>query len=89
MQGATRRIAVLATLLLAAASPPARAAISNATDGPPAGGGVDTGYALVQLRGDPLSISPRTHPPQGKKIDFDSSTVRAVRAELSALRTDF
>jgi subtilisin family serine protease len=49
----------------------------------------DTTYALVQLRGDPLSTNPRTHPTQGKKIDFNNSTVKSVRAQLSAERNDF
>jgi minor extracellular serine protease Vpr len=63
--------------------------LSNTTDAPSTGGGVDTGVALVQLVGDPLSISPRTHPAQGKKIDFTSNSVKSERAQLSALRNDF
>ena len=50
---------------------------------------VDTGSALVQLKGDPLSTYVKTRPPQGKKIDFNSATVKAYRAQLSALRNDF
>jgi subtilisin family serine protease len=49
----------------------------------------DTGTALVQLNGDPLSIATRTKPPHGKKIDFSSSTVKSYRAQLSALRNDY
>lgn len=50
---------------------------------------VDSASALVQLNGDPLATNPRTRPPRGKKIDFNSSAVRAERARLAALRNDF
>jgi subtilisin family serine protease len=50
---------------------------------------IDSSLALVQLKGDPLSISPKTKPPQGKKIDFNNATVKSYRAQLSALRNDF
>ena len=49
----------------------------------------DTGSALVQLNGDPLSTYVRTKPPQGKKIDFYSNTTKSYRAQLSALRNDY
>jgi subtilisin family serine protease len=49
----------------------------------------DTSSALVQLKGDPLSTYTRTKPPQGKKIDFNSNTVKSYRAQLSALRNDY
>ena len=51
--------------------------------------GQDTNSAIVQLVGDPLSTSTRTQPPQGKKIDFNSSTVKSYRAQLSALRNQY
>ncbi|HLP81328.1 MAG TPA: S8 family serine peptidase, partial [Nitrosomonas sp.] len=50
---------------------------------------VDTSSALVQLKGDPLSTYVKTHPVQGKKIDFDSNTVKSYRAQLSAQRNEF
>jgi subtilisin family serine protease len=50
---------------------------------------VDTTSALVQLRGDPLSTYVKTKPPQGKKIDFSSNSVKSYRAQLSAQRNDF
>jgi len=53
------------------------------------GAGVDSGSALVQLAGDPLSTSPRTKPAPGQKIDFSASAVKAERARLSATRSDF
>ncbi len=50
---------------------------------------VDTTSALVQLKGDPLSTYVKTKPSQGKKIDFNSNTVKSYRAQLSAQRNDF
>ena len=50
---------------------------------------VDTSSVLVQLKGDPLSTDVRTKPAPGKKIDFNSDTVKSYRAQLSALRNDF
>jgi subtilisin family serine protease len=61
----------------------------HATDGDGQRASVDREYALVQLTGDPLATSVRTRPPHGRKIDFDSATVRSHRAQLSALRNDF
>ncbi|HET8640641.1 MAG TPA: S8 family serine peptidase [Pseudonocardiaceae bacterium] len=52
-------------------------------------GGVDNGSALVQLQGDPLSIGERTKPAAGRKIDFNSQTVKSERARLSSIRNDF
>lgn len=54
-----------------------------------AGAGQDTSSALVQLQLDPLSTAAKTKPPQGKKIDFDSSIVKSYRAQLSAARNDY
>ncbi|MBI3739036.1 MAG: S8 family serine peptidase, partial [Chloroflexi bacterium] len=59
---------------------------SDATNNGPR---VDTSSALVQLKGDPLATYIKTKPPQGKKIDFTSSTVKSYRAQLSAERNDF
>jgi minor extracellular serine protease Vpr len=50
---------------------------------------VDVDYALVQLNGDPLATYSKTKPAQGKKIDFNSATVKSYRALLSSLRNDF
>jgi minor extracellular serine protease Vpr len=50
---------------------------------------VDRSSAVVQLKGDPLSTSPRTKPAHGKKIDFDSNSVRSYRAQLNAGRNEF
>ncbi len=51
--------------------------------------GQDKGSALVQLNGEPLSTYVRTRPAPGKKIEFNSNTVRAYRARLAALRNDY
>lgn len=52
-------------------------------------GATDATAALVQLRGDPLSVSAETRPAPGRRIDFASSAVRAERARLAATRNDF
>ena len=44
---------------------------------------------MAQLNGDPLSTFVRTKPAQGKKVDFDSNSVKSYRAQLSALRNDY
>jgi subtilisin family serine protease len=59
------------------------------TDGPVAGADVDTGTAIVQLTGDPLSTYVKTKPAPGKKIDFNSNTTKSYRAQLSAERNSF
>jgi minor extracellular serine protease Vpr len=75
-------------------------ALTLAASGAIAGGGsvsdlgstaptVDTGSAIVQLNGDPLSTYVKTKPAPGKKIDFSSNTTKSYRAQLSALRNDF
>ena len=61
----------------------------RATDGTSVDPGIDTGSAIVQLKGDPLSTYVKTKPPQGKKIDFSSSTVKSYRAQLNQLGNDF
>lgn len=71
----------LAMAGISAAGPNDDAATAQAT--------VDTSSALVQLNGDPLSTYTKTKPPQGKKIDFNSNTVKSYRAQLSALRNDY
>lgn len=50
---------------------------------------VDRAYALVQLRGEPLSTYVKTKPPQGKKVDFNSSTVKSYKAHLASERNAF
>jgi minor extracellular serine protease Vpr len=49
----------------------------------------DPGSSIVQLAGDPLSVSPRTRPAKGKKVDFDSASLRSERARLAHTRNDF
>ena len=50
---------------------------------------VDRLSAVVQLKGNPLSTSPRTKPAHGRKIDFNSNAVRSYRAQLNAQRNEF
>ena len=50
---------------------------------------VDKSSAIVQLKGDPLSTYSATKPAPGKKIDFNSNTVKSYRAQLAAGRNDF
>ncbi|HEX5827732.1 MAG TPA: S8 family serine peptidase [Candidatus Limnocylindrales bacterium] len=50
---------------------------------------VDRAYALVQLKGAPLSTYVKTKPAPGKKIDFTSDAVKARKAHLAALRNEF
>ena len=53
------------------------------------GPAVDRSSAVVQLKGDPLSTSPRTKPAHGRKIDFKSNAVKSYRAQLKAQRNEF
>jgi minor extracellular serine protease Vpr len=83
---------VAAAALIAAAAPvgatsPQRTGVQS--DGPSAGATVDSAYALVQLKGAPLSTDVKSKPAPGKKIDFNNATTKSLRAQLSALRNDF
>ena len=77
--------AALATLTLAMVSVHA----AQRSDSTIARATQDNDFALVQLNGEPLAAYVRTKPPAGKKIDFNQTTVRAYRAQLSALRNDY
>src|SRR5438094_6803541 len=48
-----------------------------------------TSSAVDQLKGDPISTYSATKPAPGKKIDFNSNTVKSYRAQLTGLRNDF
>jgi minor extracellular serine protease Vpr len=50
---------------------------------------VDRLSAIVQLKGDPLTINSATKPAPGKKIDFKGNAVRSIRAQLAAGRNEF
>jgi len=87
-----RLLLALAVIVALAGAAPVGALSSKSSpssDAPAAGATVDTGSAIVQLAGDPLSTYVRTKPAPGKKIDFNASTVKAYRAQLSKLRNDF
>jgi hypothetical protein len=53
------------------------------------GPNVDRSSAIVQLKGAPISTNPSTKPPHGRKIDFNSNSVRSYRAQLNNLRNQF
>ncbi len=83
-------IAVCAGLLgLAMAAPPVAFGQASSSDAAVSRAYVDSTTAIVVLKGDPLSVAASTKPPQGKKIDFNSTSVKSYRAQLSALRNDF
>ncbi|HTL18508.1 MAG TPA: S8 family serine peptidase [Patescibacteria group bacterium] len=50
---------------------------------------MDNTRAIVQFDGEPLSTYVSTRPPKGKKIDFNSATVKSYRAHLAAIRNNF
>jgi subtilisin family serine protease len=50
---------------------------------------VDNTTAIVQFSGEPLSTYVSTKPPKGKKIDFNSSSVKSYRAQLNGIRNNF
>ncbi len=77
---------LIAVAMLATA---ATAGMRSQTDGGTSTPTVDTGSALVVLKGDPLATSEKTKPAHGKKLDFGSTAVKNYRAQLSALRNDF
>jgi minor extracellular serine protease Vpr len=66
-------------------SPRPKASADAFTRGPD----VDRSSAIVQLKGDPLSIHSATKPAHGKKIDFKNNAVRSYRAQLAAGRNEF
>ena len=73
--------ALVGSVQISASGSAARVAASEPT--------VSTDSALVQLVGDPLSVSPRSRPSKGKKIDFDSAGVKSERARLVSTRNEF
>src|SRR5687768_12365211 len=87
--GAHPRLPRLLTALAAVFAVSVAVVSASAASAPSGPATMDTSTALVQLAGDPLSVSPRTRPAQGKTIDFSSASVKSTRANLSALRNDF
>lgn len=79
--------ALVMSVPVGAAGPVRRSAVS--TDSTATRATVDRAYALVQLKGEPLATYVRTKPAPGRKIDLASSTTKAYRAQLAALRNDF
>ena len=89
MKRGTRVLVLLAILAMVILALPMAAGAAGGNDDGTIGPRVDKAAAVVQLTGDPLATDPRTRPPRGKKIDFDSTTVKSYRAQLAALRNDF
>ena len=81
-------VALVAFVLMIAVAG-ATAGGPTVTDGASASPSIDTGSAIVQLNGDPLSTYVKTKPAHGKKIDFSNTTVKSYRAQLNGLRNDF
>ena len=77
--------ALVAVAPAGAASRASRATSDTLTSRPT----VDRAYALVQLKGAPLSTSAQTKPAAGKKVDLTSATTKSYRALLSAQRNTF
>jgi minor extracellular serine protease Vpr len=81
-------VALVAFVLMIAVAG-ATAGGPTVTDGASASPSIDTGSAIVQLNGDPLSTYVKTKPAHGKKVDFSNTTVKSYRARLNGLRNDF
>lgn len=86
---AAATVTMVAATAAGGATPAAPAGVDPNTDGAATSASVDTGSAIVQLAAAPLSTAPRTHPAQGKKIDFSSAAVKSQRALLAKQRNDF
>ncbi len=86
-----RRTPFMASVLCAAVALalPALAQAAPQSDSSTARAMQDTGYALVQLQGEPLAAYVKTKPARGKKVDFGNTTTKSYRAQLSALRNDY
>ncbi len=62
---------------------------SNTSDAVQKGANIDASSAIVQLKGDALADYVKTHPTQGKKIDFTNTSVKSYQAQLAALRNQY
>jgi subtilisin family serine protease len=82
-------LALIACLALAAPAGAARPAAGDSTDATVNRAELTRQYALVQLKGAPLSTSAKTRPSGGKRINFSSETTKSYRAQLAAIRTQY
>jgi minor extracellular serine protease Vpr len=82
-------IAAIAVLVAVAPAGAASRASRPTSDSLASRSTVDKAYALVQLKGAPLSTYSKTKPAAGKKVDFSSATTKNYRALLSAQRNTF
>ena len=83
------RLALTAALAAAFIVAAPISASAPARSGAAAAPTVAKAYALVQLKGAPLSTSAKTKPAHGKKVDYTSAATKAYKAQLAALRNDF
>jgi minor extracellular serine protease Vpr len=82
-------LALMACLALAAPASAARPAAGDSTDATVNRAELTRQYALVQLKGAPLSTSAKTRPSGGKRINFSSETTKSYRAQLAAIRNEY
>jgi len=82
-------IAAIAALVAVAPAGAASRASRPTSDSLASRATVDKAYALVQLKGAPLSTYSKTKPAAGKKVDFSSAGTKNYRALLSAQRNTF
>jgi minor extracellular serine protease Vpr len=79
----------MACLALAAPASAARPAAGDSTDATVNRAELTRQYALVQLKGAPLSTSAKTRPSGGKRINFSSETTKSYRVQLAAIRNQY
>ena len=82
-------LALAAAALAAGQLQAASTAESNTTDKNGNRLQEDTSSAIVVFWGAPVSTYVKTKPAQGKKIDFNSATVKSYRARLNTVRNAF
>lgn len=82
-------LAAAVTAAIVVGAPVGAAAPQPGTDASAGSSAVARAYALVQLKGAPLATSSKTKPAPGKKVDFNSKSVKSYKAQLAAQRNDF
>ena len=81
------RVAMLAVLVTSAVAALPTSAVPSAAA--PTTAGVDASSVLVQLAGEPLSVSARTGSSAGDRVDLTSAAARTQRAVLEQVRAEF
>lgn len=82
------KLVAVSILAFGAAAPLTGVSVQGA---PPsaASAGIDAGYAIVQLAGDPVSVAADSKPAPGKKVRWEAREVKNYRAKLAAQRNEF